>query len=72
MASRKQHFSFHQRSIVVDLKNQGRSSDQKRNWNPFYHSVLVKKHHLIGTVVWLVEDPNARLPVQLIAISSLM
>ena len=75
MASRKQHLSLHQRSLVVDLKNQGKSyrQIQKETGIPFTTvSSIVMKHNLIGTVASVAEDENARPPVQLIAISSLM
>ena len=52
MASRK-HLSLHQRSFVVDLKNQGKSyrQIQKETGIPFTTvSSIVKKHNLIGTV----------------------
>ena len=54
MVSRKQHLSLHQRSLVVDLKNQGKSyrQIQKETGIPFTTvSLIVKKHNLIGTVV---------------------
>ena len=53
MASRKQHLSLHQRSLVVDLKNQGKSyrQIQKETGIPFTTvSSIVKMHNLIGTV----------------------
>ena len=53
MASRKQHLSLHQRSLVVDLKNQGKSDRQiqKETGIPFTTvSSIVEKHNLIGTV----------------------
>ena len=61
MASRKQHLSLHQRSLVVDLKNQGKSYRQ-----------IQKETGLEPLLVWLAEDEKARPPVQSIAISSLM
>ena len=50
MASRKQHLSLHQRSLVVDLKNQGNSYCQIQKETFMTVSSIVKKHNLIRTV----------------------
>ena len=63
MASRKQHLSLHQRSLVVDLKNQGKSyrQIQKETRIPFTTvSSIVKKHNLIGTVASVASRGRKR------------
>ena len=60
MASRKQHLSLHQRSLVVDLKNQGKSYRQIQK------ETIVKKHNLIGTVASVASRGRKRKPTSAI------